>query len=1151
MYGHLRDLFIEVLGYPARDVDIDRRGARGRPDLVAFAPGGTEGSRIAWIVLEAKDEKDSCAPVEARARLYREKSKYVTADTAWFVMAEPAAIIARPADRGSSDAADIVVPLAGLSIEEFAAAFAPLRAEIAGVPHMLDRFREGDESFIAVDRLDGSGDEVASAVARAVFYDSLVDTTRSLQSACERALTFTAPQRDAIIADVNAFGDEFGGVEFAPYPVGVQGKPKGYEQTQAHGRAAHRLTQRLGASPALARLALNALPRFAERTGIDPAKESAKLDRFFATETANLILARILLIRFLEDHGFFDIETPDGGIRRRYLCNGGVAAFQGMRGYFGHGYTRLLEDAYRSGAHVYAAAFNETELDWVLALADDDLSRAVEWAMYRFARFDFTTIRGDILTGIYDRFLDRRQRKAQGEFYTPPSIARYILNAVQLAPDDDVLDPSCGSGTFLIERYQQLVGEDADRGLATYADACRAVERLAGNDLNPFSAVLTQIQLLWHLLAFGPLVKTYGLPPLKIAERANSLVPTILKDQTATRFGDIDRSGYAAVVGNPPYIRPERGHDIDPAAIATYTEGVTRAGRSHPGISVDKNVYRLFIYRALDFWCSQPPQTELEEEAANKANVGRLGFVVPLNFCAADDAADLRSLFAVGGRWTIREIVDMEIIWKDVFDARVLPMILIAQARPATVDDRVTIRIADDNCVIRSDAPGRPRPTFDLTRAQASEVAYADIFTPQGRIATRLTPARLSIISKLRKVGELDSAAKRYWTRQRGGRAVVDERPRGVGEADWTERRLITDGVARRGRGVEGSADGLDLWKGENVRTGGFAGEPAFRRMDVNQLSARSVWAYPHILPQTMWALPILAQAPCAAPFNPSTAAVLNTVTVFGPRPDLEAFPFDALLSSRIYSWYCILALRSSYQDMLRGHLYPATIRHLPWSEELLPRTAELVEARSTFFAACRRRFEAASELKREADLLGLRPLAHVFRDLTRRTQAALVWSDEFGNGETFPFPLDPSEPVQEADGYRISLSAEGHSLVSPTEEIARLISAGLTLAVGSEVTRAKLLAFPIPPDAASAAAVRDLVARFQPNALEDEVEAEVDKIDRIVGEALGLLEEDVSFIQREMAEDSFLSRIRPRYPYFTPAQRGRRRSLETASRYG
>lgn len=79
-----------------------------------------------------------------------------------------------------------------------------------------------------------------------------------------------------------------------------------------------------------------------------------------------------------------------------------------------------------------------------------------------------------------------------------------------------------------------MVGEDADRGIADYAEARRAVESLYGNDLNPFSAVLSQIQLLWHLLAFGSEVKDHGFPDLHIAGRANSLVPGDLYDPTQT-----------------------------------------------------------------------------------------------------------------------------------------------------------------------------------------------------------------------------------------------------------------------------------------------------------------------------------------------------------------------------------------------------------------------------------------------------------------------------------------------------------------------------------------------------------------------------------------------------------------------------------------
>ncbi len=561
MYGVLRDILADALGYERRSINIDRAGMRGRPDLTVFAPGGQADKAVPWIVVEAKDERGMVADRDRRAALFAEKAKYITADTAWFVFVDPTMVVARPVERGSSDAGDIEYPVASADIETFAAVFEALRAECAGVPLLLNRFREGDEALIATERLSGVGDPLAQRISQDAFFDGLRETTGLLQNAVENALAATLSRREAIDREVDGFRDGFGDTRFTPYPVGIEGSPKNREETLAHGRAAHALTQRLAREPALARLTLDALPRFAQRMGIDRTDkaEARRADRFFAIETANLVLARILLIRFLEDHGFFDIETPDGTLARRYLCNGGVKAFQGMSSYFGHGYTRLLEEAYRSGATVYAAAFNETELDWVLALPSPELSRTVEWAMYRFSRYDFTTIKGDVLTGVYDRFLDPGQRKAKGEFYTPPSIARWMLDRLGLAPDDTVLDPACGSGTFVIERYQQAIGEDADRGLASYDEARAAVARIAGNDLNPFSAILTQIQLLWHLLSFGAAVHAESLPPLSIAERANSLVPTILKDQTTTRFGDIDRDDYAAVVGNPPMSAPSGG----------------------------------------------------------------------------------------------------------------------------------------------------------------------------------------------------------------------------------------------------------------------------------------------------------------------------------------------------------------------------------------------------------------------------------------------------------------------------------------------------------------------------------------------------------------------------------------------------------------
>jgi N-6 DNA Methylase len=788
MYTALRDLFVDVLGYPKTSVVVDTAGSRGRPDLTVYAPGGTQGSRVSWVVGEAKDEPKAVADPANRVALFAEKAKYITADTAYFVMADPEMLVVRGV--GLGEQADMELPWAGLTIETFADKLAALRAEVAGVPEMLRKFRAGNEALIARDKLTVASDAgpaalVAVQVNRNVFFDTLTETTHLLQQATLHALEAVRLGRDEIVKRLAAFNAKYNGSTFRAYPISIEGKEiKSREKETAHRRDAALLRRFLVQQPALARLTLDALPRFSERTGLDLEHDLPKVERFFANETANLILARILLIRFLEDHGFFDEERPDGIRRRRYLCNGGVAAFQGMHEYFGHGYTRLLEEAYRTGGHFYSAAFDETELDWIVALSVPELSRMLEWAMFRLARFDFATARGDLMSGVYDRFLDRKQRKEQGEVYTPPSIARYLLDRLSLPETAEVLDPACGSGTFLIERYRQTYGEITDTGTGTYPDARAAVERLAGNDLNPFSAVLTQIQLLWHLLPFGEDIRTQGFPDLRITERANSLVPGSLYDPTQTRFGEIDRSGYDAVIGNPPYVRAERAGELEGHAQAYFT-GTRKVGdRAFPGVTIGSNAYTLFIYRALDHWARQP--------GANGAP-GKLGFVVPLAFCVSNEAADLRRLFLPDGRWSIREIVDLELIWREIFDADVLPMLLIAEATPARADDQVRIRLADESCVEYQ--AGAKRPTFKFNHLPEQEIAYADLFAPDGRIMTRLTPRRAEILKKIRAKGNMRDAAMPFWTKRNEKPRL--EAPAGIGAGKWREERLIKDGLAK------------------------------------------------------------------------------------------------------------------------------------------------------------------------------------------------------------------------------------------------------------------------------------------------------------------------------------------------------------------
>lgn len=870
MYGHLRDLFIHFLGYAGRQVVIDTAGDAGRPDITCRAPSGLAGRggrphEVDWIVVEAKDQRSRLSDEERREAIFAEKSKYITPNTAWFVMADPTMFIARPVLSGDLQATnDIVFYFAGPEGEaEFESRFAGLRAEVAGVSEKLNRFRAGDTTLIATEKLiapDGAGKRVQNRalVARRAFYATLRDTTSALQEATLQTLRSVQDDVQAIVSAVRIFEDAYGPYEFDAHALTIKAKPR-LEQ-RGYGADVARLNRRLRRAGSIARLAITGYPQFRARIS---AKTEAQAQEMFATETANLVLARILLIRFFEDHRFFG--------EHRYLCNGGVQAFQELRRIFEQGYTRLLKMAYEKAQALYAAAFDETELDWVFDAHDERLSAAIEWAMYQLSRYDFTTVKGDILTGVYDRFLDREQRKRFGEYYTPPSIARYIVDRLELKEEDRFLDPACGSGTFLIERYQQAVGEDADRGLATYPQVVAAVERLAGNDLNTFSAVLAQIQLLWHILSFrDELLAADDFPDIAISDKANSIVAADSAEGTQGRWAELDRIDYGGVGGNPPYVRPERGGAVSAATRAYFEHSRDHpSGKSWPGISVEANLYALFVYRALGDWCRQPNRWG--------EGAGRLGFVVPLALCGTKENAPLRRLLAPGGRWTIREIVDLEVIWRHVFDADVLPMILIVEARPprlklsdALLDpatplpsdgvlrlqvraarlqpwidaraasaspeqaqgwaeraarnrarwepDRVTVRLADKSIIDFHE--GGKRPTFRLGDAETVTMDYADMFTPDGRIMTRLTPERRAIIEKLEQNASFASATQTYWAKRSGtGRGAVQIAEPSRETERWQQRAMIGAGLAWRGtRGDAQPGSGVDVYKGENIQ---------------------------------------------------------------------------------------------------------------------------------------------------------------------------------------------------------------------------------------------------------------------------------------------------------------------------------------------
>ena len=155
--------------------------------------------------------------------------------------------------------------------------------------------------------------------------------------------------------------------------------------------------------------------------------------------------------------------------------------------------------------------------DWPLRLpAGADLVREVAQGAARFRLRDVET---DVLKILYESLIDPDQRHDLGEYYTPDWLAARVVAAAVDAPlTQRVLDPACGSGTFLFHAVRRLVaaGQAAGWPGPRILEAC--ADQVRGLDVHPVAVTLARVT--W-LLALGELV---GDRPAKLT------VPVFLGD---------------------------------------------------------------------------------------------------------------------------------------------------------------------------------------------------------------------------------------------------------------------------------------------------------------------------------------------------------------------------------------------------------------------------------------------------------------------------------------------------------------------------------------------------------------------------------------------------------------------------------------------
>ena len=191
---------------------------------------------------------------------------------------------------------------------------------------------------------------------------------------------------------------------------------------------------------------------------------------------------------------------------------------------------------------------------WYLDEWDGEIAGRIAEIVKKLSDYDPSTAElepervRDLFKRLYQNLVPRKVRHDLGEYYTPDWLAELMLDEAgwtletferkrreaggPLAPLDlRVLDPACGSGTFLvlaISRIREYVEENCiDRRTAVH----RIIRNIVGFDLNPLAVIAARAN---YLIALGDLLREVGTGQTEIPVY---LADSILVERDTTLYG--------------------------------------------------------------------------------------------------------------------------------------------------------------------------------------------------------------------------------------------------------------------------------------------------------------------------------------------------------------------------------------------------------------------------------------------------------------------------------------------------------------------------------------------------------------------------------------------------------------------------------------
>jgi len=223
-----------------------------------------------------------------------------------------------------------------------------------------------------------------------------------------------------------------------------------------------------------------------------------------------------------------------------------------------------------------------------------------------------------VLENYLELLIPKTDRKVNGAFFTPTYVVDFIINEVQPLEKDKCLDPSCGSGAFLIglvEYYQKQYNKGIKKTV---------IENIFGSDILDYNVKRAKLILSIYALQYNEILEEKDF---------NIYHQDSLKANWKNKF--------EIIVGNPPYVKYQDLSDENRTYLLTNWKSIKNG---------TFNLYFAFF--------------ELGHNILSQN--GRLGYITPNNYFTSLAGLSLRQYFS--HKKCLTRIVDFR--HKKVFDAQ-------------------------------------------------------------------------------------------------------------------------------------------------------------------------------------------------------------------------------------------------------------------------------------------------------------------------------------------------------------------------------------------------------------------------------------------------------------------------------------------------